>query len=73
MHDGRDEGRDGAVGERRGMGIAVQRGTYKLMYERGTEDVLWRRRGEDELRVLRERASAREDERRRRAGRVLER
>ncbi|KAI0718857.1 hypothetical protein C8T65DRAFT_637162 [Cerioporus squamosus] len=73
VHDGSEEGRDGVVQEQRGLGILVQRGTYKLMYEAGEEDVLVRRRGADEERALYERACRREDERRRRVGRLLER
>ena len=55
------------------MGVQVQRGTYKLMYERGREDVLWRTRGREGWRTLHERARGREEERRRRAGRLFER
>ena len=72
LHDGADEGRDGDVRERRGLGITVQRGTYKLLYEAGAEDELVRRRGAEDTRALRERAGRREDERRRRLGRLVE-
>ena len=61
------------VDEVREVGVRIERGSYKMRYERGREDVLWRRRGDEEMRVLGERAVAREEERRRRAGRVLER
>ena len=68
-----EEGKGSVVREQREMGVQIQPLTYKIMYERGREDVLWRRRGDEEMGVLRERAVAREEERRRRAGRVLER
>ena len=72
MHDGGEEGADGVVDEVREVGGRIERGSYKMRYERGREDVLWRRRGAEEERMLRERAVAREDERRRRGGRLLE-
>ncbi|CDO73182.1 hypothetical protein BN946_scf185007.g237 [Trametes cinnabarina] len=65
MPDGVEEGKDGEVLVENGMRVQIQRGTYKVRYERGTEDVLWRRRGHDGLRTLQERAVAREEERRR--------
>ncbi|TBU34473.1 hypothetical protein BD311DRAFT_649726 [Dichomitus squalens] len=68
-----EEGKNSVVQEQREMGVQIQSSSYKIMFERGREDVLWRRRGDEEMRVLGERAVAREDERRRRAGRVLER
>ncbi len=55
------------------LGVQIQQATYKIMYERGREDVLWRGRGAEEERMLRQRAVAREDERRRRVGRLLAR
>ena len=73
LHDGGEEPRDGVVREDRDLGIQIQQSTYKIMYERGREDVLWRRRRAEEAGMLRERAVAREDERRRRGGRLLER
>ena len=53
------------------MGSAVQRGSYKLMYERGREDVLVRRRSGEELQALGRRAGGWEEERRRRVGRLF--
>ena len=58
--------------EQRGLGVQVQGGTYKLMYERGREDVLVRRRSAGEQGMLSARAAAREEERRRRGGRLFE-
>ncbi|TFK94930.1 hypothetical protein K466DRAFT_475201 [Polyporus arcularius HHB13444] len=68
-----EEGGDGDVAEERGLAVQIERGTYKLMYAAGEEDVLVRRRGADEWRALDERACRREDERRRRVGRLLDR
>ena len=52
------EGRTG-----RGLGVRVSLGTYRLFFEAGKEDFVVRVRGEDEERVLRRRAAAREEER----------
>ncbi|KAI9057085.1 hypothetical protein FKP32DRAFT_1584352 [Trametes sanguinea] len=65
MPDGVEEGKDGEVRGEHGLRVQIQRGTYKLLYERGTEDVVWRRRGREGMRTLHERALAREEERRR--------
>ena len=72
LHEGGEEPGDGVVREDRDLGIQIQQSTYKIMYERGREDVLWRRRGAEQAEMLRQRAVAREDERRRRGGRLLE-
>ncbi|KAH9950932.1 hypothetical protein B0H21DRAFT_720471 [Amylocystis lapponica] len=52
-----------------GMGVQVRADTYQLVYEGGGEDVLFRWRGREEDAVLRGRAAARDEERRRRLGR----
>ncbi|KAI8981231.1 hypothetical protein BD414DRAFT_492058 [Trametes punicea] len=71
MPDGGDEGKDGSVHAESRMRVQIQRGTYKMLYERDSEDVLWRRRGREALRTLSERAVAREEERRRLFGRLV--
>lgn len=71
LGDGADESKDGIVRERREMAVQIQPSTYKILYERGSEDVLWTSRSDDDHRALQLRASTREDERRRRVGRLL--
>ena len=46
-----------------GLGVRVSLGTYRLFFEAGQEDWLVRVREEEEERVLRRRAGAREEER----------
>ncbi|KAH9964149.1 hypothetical protein BC827DRAFT_1356668 [Russula dissimulans] len=47
------------------LGIRISLGTYKLFHESGTEWSMMRSRGQEEERMLRERARQREEERRR--------
>ena len=65
MPDGAEGEKDGVVHREGGLRVQVQRGTYKLMYERGGEDVVYRRRGREGARALSERAGGWEEERRR--------
>jgi paired amphipathic helix protein Sin3a len=46
------------------MAIRISFGTYKLFYEARSEDFLWRKWESEEGEKLKERARAREDERR---------
>lgn len=47
------------------LAVRVSLGTYKLFYESGTEDTFWRVHSRSTLEVLRERAQARDEDRRR--------
>jgi hypothetical protein len=53
------------------LGIRISLGTYKLFYEGGTEWSVVQRRGQEEDRMLRDRARQREEDRRRRLGVVM--
>jgi paired amphipathic helix protein Sin3a len=48
------------------LGIRISLGTYKLFHERGTEWSVARSRGQEEERMLKDRARQREEDRRRR-------
>lgn len=48
------------------LGIRVSLGTYKLFHESGTEWSVVRLRGQEEERMLKDRAREREEDRRRR-------
>ncbi|KAA1467807.1 hypothetical protein DENSPDRAFT_770847 [Dentipellis sp. KUC8613] len=48
-----------------GLGVRVSLGSYKLFFEGESEESIWRERSAAELGALRERARAREEERRR--------
>ncbi|KAF8506517.1 hypothetical protein F5888DRAFT_1642843 [Russula emetica] len=53
------------------LGIRISLGTYKLFHESGTEWSVVRRRGEEEERMLKDRAREREEDRRRRLSVVI--
>ncbi|KDQ63138.1 hypothetical protein JAAARDRAFT_119201 [Jaapia argillacea MUCL 33604] len=48
-----------------GVAMRISLGTYKVFYESGTEDFMRREGGAEEVRMLRERAAARHEERKR--------
>jgi paired amphipathic helix protein Sin3a len=53
------------------LGIRISLGTYKLFHEGGTEWSTVRRRGQEEERVVKDRARQREEDRRRRLRAVI--
>jgi len=53
------------------LGIRISLGTYKLFHESGTEWSVVRQRGEEEERILKDRAGQREEDRRRRLSVVI--
>ena len=53
------------------LGIRISLGSYKLFHESGTEWSVARRRGEEEERILKDRARQRDEDRRRRLSVVI--
>jgi paired amphipathic helix protein Sin3a len=59
--------RGGLVERQETLAVRISLGTYKLFYEAGTEDAMWREYQSGELDGLKERARARDEDRRRSA------